>query len=96
MSQAALQTQNLDTENDAHMSTYVVRFLDATPDEFRGRVRHVSTGEEDNFSSPEELYDFLERMNAAHGLRSTGERDGEVNGEPATEGSSGGMRRNGA
>jgi len=52
------------------MSTYVVRFLGATPGEFRGRVRHVSTGEEDNFSSPEELYDFLERMNAAHARRS--------------------------
>lgn len=49
------------------MTTYVVRFLGATPGEFRGRVRHVSTGEEDNFSSPEDLYDFLERMNAAHG-----------------------------
>ncbi len=49
------------------MTTYVVRFLGAMPDEFRGRVRHVSTGEEDNFTSPEELYDFLERMNVSHG-----------------------------
>ena len=48
------------------MSTYVLRFLGTTPDEFRGRVRHVSTGEETTFTSPEELYDFLERMNAAH------------------------------
>jgi len=47
------------------MSTYVVRFLGAAPDEFRGRVRHVSTGEEGNFASPEDLYDFMERMNAA-------------------------------
>lgn len=49
------------------MSTYVLRFLGVAPDEFRGRVRHVSTGEESTFTSPEELYDFLERMNAAHG-----------------------------
>ena len=49
------------------MSTYVVRFMDKTAGTFRGRVRHVSTGEEQTFSSPEELYDFLERMNAVHG-----------------------------
>jgi hypothetical protein len=51
------------------MTTYVLRFLGATPDEFRGRVRHVSSGEEDTFTSPEELYDFLERMNATTGVR---------------------------
>ena len=78
------------------MSTYVVRLFGAIPDEFRGRVRHVRTGEEDNFSSPEELYDFLERMNAAHGPRSTDERDGESNGVAASEGSSVGVRRDGS
>ncbi len=63
------------------MSTYVVRFLDTTAGTFRGRVRHVSTGEEQTFSSPEELYDFLERMNAAHGPQPTSAgADGEKHG----------------
>lgn len=53
------------------MSTYVLRFFGATPDEFRGRVRHVGTGEEHTFASSDELCDFLEHMNAAHGLQPT-------------------------
>jgi len=61
------------------MSTYVVRFLGATRDEFRGRVRHVSTGEEETFTSPEALYDFLERMNAAHGPQPAANDDAAKN-----------------
>lgn len=47
------------------MSTFIVRCLDAEAG--RGRVRHVSTGEEANFTSPEELFDFMERLNAQEG-----------------------------
>jgi hypothetical protein len=47
------------------VSTFIVRCLDTEAG--RGRVRHVSTGEEANFGSPEELFDFMERMNAQEG-----------------------------
>ena len=49
------------------MSTYVVSFVGEPLKTFRGKVRHVSTGEEIAFSSVGELVDFFEAMNVASG-----------------------------
>jgi hypothetical protein len=50
------------------MSTYVVTFLGDASEKFRGRVRHVATGEEAKFSSVTDLLVFFEEMNAVSGL----------------------------
>ena len=50
------------------MSAFVVRFVGDAVDSFRGRVRHVATGEETTFSSIAELLAFFEGMNALSGL----------------------------
>ncbi|MBD3236959.1 MAG: hypothetical protein GF330_09665 [Candidatus Eisenbacteria bacterium] len=50
------------------MSTFIVRFVGDTTDAFRGKVRHVATGEEAVFASPAELLAFLEGMNAVSDL----------------------------
>ena len=47
------------------MSTYVVRFVGTAPGSFRGKARHVRSGEEGIFSSPADLLCFFERMNAS-------------------------------
>lgn len=47
------------------MSTFVVRFLEVAAGAFRGKVRHVRTGEELVFASPSDLIDFFERMHAS-------------------------------
>lgn len=44
------------------MSTFIVRFPGDPSDEFRGRVRHVSSGEEICFASIAELLSFFEGM----------------------------------
>jgi hypothetical protein len=36
------------------MSTFVIRFLHDLPDDYRGRVRHVRSGDEKNFGSATE------------------------------------------
>ncbi len=46
------------------MSTFVVSFVGNPSDTFRGRVRHVPTGEERTFASIIDLVGFLEEMNA--------------------------------
>lgn len=44
------------------MSTFVVNFMEDTDRGFRGRVRHVGSGEEASFSSQKDLLDFFEEM----------------------------------
>jgi len=51
------------------MSTFVVTFLGDASEKFRGRVRHVATGEEAKFSSVTDLLVFFEEMNAVSGLK---------------------------
>ena len=47
------------------MSTFVVHMIGKPLKQFRGRIQHVSTGEETVFSSVAELVAFLEGMMAA-------------------------------
>ena len=46
------------------MSTFIVRFHGTGAEPFRGEARHVSTGETQCFSNPEQLLAFMEEMNA--------------------------------
>lgn len=46
------------------MSTFVIRFLHDLPDDYRGRVRHVRSGDEKNFGSEEELLSFMAKLRA--------------------------------
>jgi hypothetical protein len=46
------------------MPTFVLRFIGDPMTGYRGRVRHVGTGEETTFSNLEELLAFLDQMNA--------------------------------
>jgi len=55
------------------MSTFVVQFVGDPTGAFRGRVRHVSSGEETVFVTVDELLAFFEAMNAANGLGFSGE-----------------------
>lgn len=48
------------------MSTFVVYLAGNRSGAFRGKVRHVRTGEESSFSSAADLLVFLERMNAVY------------------------------
>lgn len=50
------------------MTTFVVRFVGEPALAFRGTARHVRTGEEIVFASPEELLAFFEQMAAVSGL----------------------------
>ena len=51
------------------MSTFVVRFFSgAQGEEFRGRVRHVGSGEEVAFAGDEELLAFLKEMRTLNGV----------------------------
>lgn len=43
-------------------STFIVRFVRTDGDAFRGKVRHVPSGEEAIFYSAEELLAFFERV----------------------------------
>ncbi len=54
------------------MTTFVVRFMRGPTESFRGRVQHVSTGEEVVFSSSTELLAFFEGIKALQGFRHTG------------------------
>ena len=49
------------------MSTFVVSFVGEPLKTFRGKARHVSTGEEIAFASVNELVEFFEAMNVASG-----------------------------
>jgi hypothetical protein len=49
------------------MSTFVVRFVGDPSRVFRGRVRHIATGEEKGFAGIRELVAFFEEMNAIQG-----------------------------
>ncbi len=55
------------------MSTYVVTFLGDASEKFRGKVRHIATGEEAKFSTVTDLLVFFEEMNAVSGLKSEAE-----------------------
>ena len=44
------------------MSTFVVRFVGERAESFRGKVRHVASGEELVFTDRRGLLDFIERM----------------------------------
>ncbi|MBM3317050.1 MAG: hypothetical protein FJY75_04275 [Candidatus Eisenbacteria bacterium] len=55
------------------MSTFVVRFMRTASGAFRGRVRHVRTGEEAAFSGPADLVAFMEGMLVVTGLGSASE-----------------------
>lgn len=67
------------------MSTFVVRFLEVAAGAFRGKVRHVRSGEERVFASPSELIDFFERLHASSRIETGGAGlDGEV-GTPDTD-----------
>lgn len=46
------------------MSTFVVRFVGDPTKGYRGRVRHVASGEEANFISLEALLAFFDQLNA--------------------------------
>ena len=59
------------------MSTFVVRLVRSEEDPFRGRVRHVGSGEEAFFNSPEELLSFLEGMHVIDGIRMGEDARGE-------------------
>lgn len=50
------------------MSTFVVRFVKEMPDTFRGRVRHVASGEEVTFTTYSELVAFLDEMRVLNGV----------------------------
>jgi hypothetical protein len=50
------------------MPTFIVRVMGDAAESFRGRVRHVASGEEAVFKSVAELAAFLEGMNAASGF----------------------------
>jgi hypothetical protein len=54
------------------MMTFVVRFVRGPSESFRGRVRHVSTGEETAFASAGELLAFFEEMEILGGFRKAG------------------------
>ncbi len=47
------------------MSTFVVRFVGDSTQGYRGRVRHVPSGEEANFANLEALLTFFEQAGAA-------------------------------
>ncbi|MGD9547245.1 MAG: hypothetical protein AB7V45_06780 [Candidatus Krumholzibacteriia bacterium] len=49
------------------MTTYVVRFPGGPDQGFKGIVRHVASGEECRFGSPEDLVRFMTGMNAVGG-----------------------------
>ena len=63
--------------------TFVVDFVSDPVETFRGKVRHVGTGEEIVFSSPEKLVDFMERMGAAGGLDTSSWPPGMLDGGQA-------------
>ena len=46
------------------MSTFVVHFIGDASQSFRGKVRHVATGQEIPFSGPEQLLAFFNDLNA--------------------------------
>ncbi len=50
------------------MSTFIVRFIGEVTENSRGKVRHVSTGEEITFTNFEELKDFFESLTIVNGL----------------------------
>ncbi|MCK4304168.1 MAG: hypothetical protein KAY24_08005 [Candidatus Eisenbacteria sp.] len=50
------------------MSTFIVRFLGAHGESFRGKARHVRTGQEALFESSEELLAFLESLRGLSSL----------------------------
>ena len=68
------------------MSTFVVRFVAAALGAFRGKVRHVRTGEEGLFSSPSQLLFFFELMNAGSCADSDVESPGEVRADEIVDG----------
>jgi hypothetical protein len=51
------------------MSTFIVRFAGPPGVHFRGKVRHVGSGEEAPFGSKRDLLAFFEAMNAVQGAR---------------------------
>ncbi len=50
------------------MSTFIVRFMDERARSFRGKVRHVASGEESIFATEAGLLTFFEQMNALGAL----------------------------
>ncbi len=60
------------------MSTFVVRFLGDLSEDLRGRVRHVSSGEEISFSSIAEPLRFFEGMSVVGIEIATGRTTKEV------------------
>lgn len=46
------------------MSTFVVRFIGDPAQGYRGRVRHVASGEESSFANLESLLAFFDHLNA--------------------------------
>lgn len=61
--------------------TFIVDFATDPVDHFRGKVRHVATGEELVFSSPDKLVDFMERMSAAGGTEGVSWPPGMIGGD---------------
>ncbi|MBM3286369.1 MAG: hypothetical protein FJY88_03320 [Candidatus Eisenbacteria bacterium] len=45
------------------MATFIVRFIDQREPSFRGKVRHVATGEESVFTDESGLLSFFDKMN---------------------------------
>ena len=61
-------------------TTFIVDLVVEPVEQFRGTVRHVGSGEEIVFSSPEKLLDFMERLGAASGLKGAAWPPGIVEG----------------
>jgi hypothetical protein len=66
------------------MTTFVVRFVKEMRDAFRGRVRHVASGEETTFGSYPELIAFFDEMRVLNGVVGSRE-DGGLLEEHAVE-----------
>ena len=63
------------------MSTFVVRFVGDPTQGYRGRVRHVASGEETSFVSLEALLAFFDQLNA---VRSRGSDEEDLAVAPAS------------
>ena len=53
------------------MATFIVRFIDERDLSFRGKVRHVASGEESVFTDERGLLSFFETMNVLGAMART-------------------------
>lgn len=67
------------------MSTFVIRLVDGSPESFKGKIRHVTSGEEVVFSSISEMVSFVEGMAAMKDAGSMDEELSEASSEKKPE-----------